>query len=55
MRSSCSSRVGDAAALEHDGAARDLGGVRGEDGRDGDAVEQSAGLVGGDAGELHLA
>ena len=42
--------VGDAAALEHDGAAGDLGGVRGEDGRDADALEEVAGLVGGDAG-----
>jgi hypothetical protein len=30
-------QVGDAAALEHDAAARDLGGVGGEDGRDADA------------------
>ena len=48
-------QVGDAAALEHDRAARDLSGVRGEDGRDADAFEQGAGLVGGDAGQLHLA
>ena len=47
-------QVGDAAALEHDRAARDLSGVRGEDGRDADALEQGAGLVGADAGELHL-
>ena len=46
-------QVGDAAALEHDGAAGDLSGVRGEDGRDADALEQGAGLVGGDAGEAH--
>ncbi len=48
-------QVGDAAALEHDGAAGDLGGVRGEDRHDADALEQGAGLAGGDAGELHLA
>ena len=42
--------VGDAAALEHDAAAGDLGGVRGEDGGDADAAEQGVGLVGGDAG-----
>ena len=47
--------VGDAAALEHDGAARDFGRVRGEDGRDADALEIGAGLLGGDAGELQLA
>ncbi len=35
-------QVGDAAALEHDDAARDLGRVRGEDGRDADAGEQLA-------------
>ncbi len=33
-------QVGDAAALEHDAAARDLGGVRGEDRHDADAREQ---------------
>ena len=33
--------VGDAAALEHDGAARDLGGMRGEDGGDTDAIEEA--------------
>ena len=43
-------QVGDAAALEHDAAAGDLGGVRGEDGRDADAREQGEGLAGGDAG-----
>jgi hypothetical protein len=48
-------QVGDAAALEHDRAARDLSGVGGEDGRDADALEQGAGLIGGDAGKLHLA
>ncbi len=48
-------QVGDAAALEHDDAARDFGGVRGEDGRDADALEQGAGLVGGEAGQLELA
>ena len=43
---------GDAAALGHDGAARDFGGVRGEDRGDGDAIEQRAGVCGGDAGKL---
>ncbi len=43
---------GDAAALGHHGSARDFGGVRGEDGRDGDAFEQGAGFVRRDAGEL---
>jgi hypothetical protein len=55
MRSSCFEEVGDAAALEHDGAARDLGGVGGEDWGDGDVIEQRAGLFGGDAGEAELA
>jgi hypothetical protein len=41
--------VGDAAALEHDGTAGDLGGVRGEDGRDADFFEESVGFGGGDA------
>ena len=36
-------QVGDAAALEHHGAAGDFGGVRGEDGRDADAFEESRG------------
>ena len=48
-------QFGDAAALEHDGAAGDLGGVRGEDGRDADAFEEGTSLVGGDASELELA
>ena len=43
--------IGDAATLEHDGAAGDLGGVRGEDGRDADAAEQSEGLVAGVSGQ----
>ena len=42
--------VGDAAALEHDAAAGDLGGVRGEDGGDADAAEKCEGFVGGGAG-----
>ena len=46
--------IGDAAALEHDDAAGDFGGVRGKDGRDADALEQGAGVGGGDSGLLHL-
>jgi len=42
------------AALEHDDAARDFGGVSGEDGGDADAFEQGAGLVWGEAGEAEL-
>jgi hypothetical protein len=42
--------IGDAPALEHDGAAGDLGGVRGEDGRDADFFEEIMGFGGGDAG-----
>ena len=42
--------VGDAAALEHDAAAGDLGGVRGEDGGDADVAEEVVGVFGGDAG-----
>ena len=41
--------IGDAAALEHDGTARDFSGVRGEDGRDADFFEESVGFGGGDA------
>ena len=47
-------QVGDAAALEHNRAAGDLSGVRSEDGSNADAVEQGAGFVRGDAGELEL-
>ena len=43
-------QVGDAAALEHDAAAGDLGRVRGEDGRDADAAKKRVGFVSGDAG-----
>ena len=43
---------GDAAALGHDGAARDFGGVRGEDRRDGDAGKQGAGFIRRDSREL---
>ena len=43
-------QIGDAAALEHDAAAGDLGGVRGEDGGDADATKKRVGLVGADAG-----
>ena len=42
MRSSCDEEVGDAAALEHDGAPRDLSGMRGKDGGDADFAEQVA-------------
>ncbi len=44
-------QVGDAAALEHDGAPGDLGGVRGEDGGDADMGEQVDGLGEGSSGE----
>ena len=54
--------VGDAAALEHHAAARDLGGVRGEDGDDADAREELecgvarvAGLAEAAEGALHAA
>src|SRR6185437_15828253 len=43
-------QVGDAAALEHDRAAGDFGGVRGEDGRDADAAEEVVGLGGVETG-----
>ena len=48
-------KVRDAAALEHDAAASNLGGVGGEDGRDADPGEKRAGLRCVDAGELELA
>ena len=47
-------QVGDSAALEHDRAASDLSGVRGEYWGDADALEQGASLVRGDPSELHL-
>ncbi len=43
-------QVGDAAAFEHDAAAGDLGGVRGEDGGDADAVQEGVNLFGGEIG-----
>ena len=42
-------QIGDAAALEHDAAASDLGGVRGKDRRDADAAKKRVGFVGADA------
>ena len=45
-------QVGDAAALEHDGAPGDFGGVRGEDGGDADAAEQLEGFGEGCAGGM---
>ncbi len=42
--------VGDAAAFEHDAATGDLGGVRGEDWRDADFLEEIVGFGCGDAG-----
>ena len=47
-------QVGDAALFEHDRAASNLSGVRGEYRRDADAFEQRASLVRGDPGKLHL-
>ncbi len=36
--------------FEHNAAAGDFGGVRGEDGRDADAAEEGVDFVGGDVG-----
>jgi hypothetical protein len=55
MRSSVGQKLADAAALEHDGAARHLSGVRGKDGNDEHALEPVQRFFRADAHAAHLA
>ena len=55
MRSSCLKKLADAAALEHDGAARDFSGMGGEDRHDEHAAQPVQGLFRADAHAAHLA